>query len=114
MTEEGVSVTMWTIDDLHEALTLRGALPGTAAPKLTIIGVTSDDAGASLVLDIDAGSEQGRQRWRLTLDQALADLTDERASLESAALIVRANVEEWWHLKDVEPHTGRMAVLVEG
>jgi hypothetical protein len=80
---------------------------------VSIAAVTSDDDATSLVLDVDAIADGHRQRWRLTLDNALADLADEQASLDSAALIVRANVEEWWQLKDIEPASAKMAVLVE-
>ena len=103
----------WTLDDLHGALITRGALPSADPPELSVAGVTSDSFGRGLVLDIDTPSERGRQRWRLTLEQALADLRDDGASLDSAALIVRADIEEWWHLKDVEPATGRMGVLID-
>jgi hypothetical protein len=106
-------MTSWTLDDLHGALITRGALPGADPPELAVASVTSDSPGRALVLDIDTPTKRGRQRWRLTLDHALADLRDDGASLDSAALVVRANIEEWWHLKDVEPATGRMGVLVE-
>jgi hypothetical protein len=70
------------------------ALPSAAPQNLSAVDVTSDETAASLVIDIEVTPERGRQRWRLTLDHALADLEGEEASLESAALIVRADIEE--------------------
>jgi hypothetical protein len=45
------------------------------------------------------------------LPSAAEDLA--HASLDSAALIVRANLEEWWHTRDSEPATAKLAYQIK-
>ena len=97
----------WSVDDLCRAVQKplgdfrheRGA----AYPARPVIVVHRlHDDGVHLVVELDAGGqgEQG-QRWELTFSSIEGDLT--RMPLDHAALILRANLEEWWDIRDQYP-----------
>jgi hypothetical protein len=51
-------------------------------------------------------------RWRLTFATALTDL--EGVTFDTARMVVRANIEEWWHTHRAEPTTARMGQRLDG
>ncbi|OLT14473.1 hypothetical protein BJF78_19190 [Pseudonocardia sp. CNS-139] len=60
------------------------------------------DDGVDLVVVLDAGRPDSQlQRWELTLPSVESDLAP--MPLDDAALILRANLEEWWDTRDQFP-----------
>jgi hypothetical protein len=96
----------WTLDELLQAI--RKPL-GDFPDALTVDRVHPAAAGdpGSLLCDLTVHDTDRATRWRLTVKDALDDLDDK--TLETAALIVRANIEEWWHTRNSEPLVARMA-----
>lgn len=83
----------WSIDELLEQA--RNPLAGTAARTVEVDALNvRDDTSGDLDCDITVTTQRGRSRWRITIQEAIEHL--ERASIESAGLIVRSNIEEWW------------------
>jgi hypothetical protein len=81
----------WTVDELAAAVRER-------LPEAT--GVVADRTGTGLVVEL-AEAEGREARWRLTFPGMLAGLGGE--PLTAAALIVRANVQEWCEVRDRYP-----------
>jgi hypothetical protein len=97
----------WTRSELQEKLQQPLGDSRNARPEISVEIAQFGDGASSLVLDLTVLTGSRPQRWRLTLPGAADDLAD--ASLPSAALIVRANIEEWWHTKDAEPASAQLA-----
>jgi hypothetical protein len=90
----------WTLDDLRGAVQKPLGDPHPGRPVIVVHSLC--DNGARLVVELDAG-RQGRQaqRWELAFPSIEGDLT--RIPLDHAALILRANLEEWWDTRVQHP-----------
>jgi hypothetical protein len=87
----------WTLEELRSALQKPVGDPRPSRPVIVVHSLRDD--GAHLVVEVDAGPSDGEgRRWELTFPSLEGDLTG--VPLEHAALIVRANVEEWWDTRD--------------
>jgi hypothetical protein len=91
----------WTLEELRDAVQKPVGDPTPARPVMTVRSIHDD--GDRLVVVLDAGRQQGAQaqRWELTFSSMEGDLT--RMPLDHAALILRANLEEWWDTRDQYP-----------
>jgi hypothetical protein len=90
----------WTVDELREAVQKPVGDPTPGRPVITVRSI--DDDGAHLVVVVDAGRPGSRtEGWELTLASLEGDLM--RMPLDHAALILRANLEEWWDTRDQYP-----------
>lgn len=99
----------WTIEELLDET--RASLAGIATPGLSLVALRPSlpERGGDrtdLVCELLVPDNGATARWRLTLPGALDDLQD--AFVESAGLIVAANIDEWWH----DPHPAQVAVRV--
>ncbi|TCK26665.1 hypothetical protein EV378_2506 [Pseudonocardia endophytica] len=54
-----------------------------------------------MLVEVTVADARGVDRWRLTFHSMWADLCE--FPLEDAALIARANIEEWWDTREGEP-----------
>ena len=90
----------WTLDDLCEAVQRPIGDPTPARPALIVRSIHDD--GVRMVVELDAGRQGAQaQRWELNFPSTEGDLT--QMPLDHAALIVRANLEEWWDTRDQYP-----------
>ena len=90
----------WTFDELREAVQRPLGDPGPARPVIVVNDLRDD--GVHLVVDLEAGgAEERSRRWELAFPSVESDLT--RMPLDHAALIVRANIEEWWDTRGQYP-----------
>lgn len=97
MEQVGSLVVKWTLEELRNATQKPIGDPAPARPELTVHII--DDDGHRLLIVLDAGKQGGPvERWQLTLASMEGDLT--RMPLEDAALVLRANLEEWWDTRD--------------
>jgi hypothetical protein len=86
--------------ELREAVQKPVGDPTPARPVMTVRCI--HDNGDRLVVLLDAGREgAASQRWELTFASMEGDLT--RMPLDHAALILRANLEEWWDTREQYP-----------
>ncbi|GAA1259739.1 hypothetical protein GCM10009609_23340 [Pseudonocardia aurantiaca] len=90
----------WTLDELREAVQKPVGDPTPARPVMTVRSIHDD--GDHLVVVLDAGRPGAEaERWELSFATTEGDLT--RMPLDHAALILRANLEEWWDTRDQYP-----------
>ncbi|MGH3585504.1 MAG: hypothetical protein ACRDQ0_04185 [Pseudonocardia sp.] len=87
----------WTLEELQEAVQKPLGDPGPSRPLIVVHGLRDD--GVHLVVDLNAGRSGGQgRRWQLAFPSIADDLT--QMPLDHAALVVRANIEEWWDTRD--------------
>ena len=90
----------WTLEELREAVQRPLGDPGPSRPVIVVHSLRDD--GVHLVVELDVGPSGGQgHRWELTFPSIEDDLTD--MPLDHAALIVRANIEEWWDTRNQYP-----------
>lgn len=98
----------WTLPELLDA-TREALVPFSNSISLQSLRADEDDP-ATLTCELIVRGPAGTSRWRLTLSGALANL--QIASLDSAALIVAANIDEWHHTREADPHPTHRGVRV--
>lgn len=92
----------WTSEQLRQALAASPGLSPARPATITVERLDRVGPGAAGVLaEITVADERGVEQWRLTFDSMWADLCD--LPLQDAALIARANIEEWWDTRSGEP-----------
>lgn len=90
----------WTLEELRKAIQRPLGDPGPSRPVIVVHRLGDD--GAHLVVELDAGPSGGQaHRWELTFPSIEGDVKG--MPLDQAALIVRANIEEWWDTRDQYP-----------
>lgn len=98
----------WTIEELHQRV--QEPLGGSSWPRESTIKVLSlgPDGTGGLVMEIAVERGQSntarRQRWRLVFEGMLTDIS--KRPLDTAGLILRANLEEWWDTGAAEDGPG--------
>jgi hypothetical protein len=105
---KGLCLMSWTLEELRDAIQRPLGDPGPSRPVIVVHSLRDD--GVHLVVELDAGrpGDQGL-RWELMFPSIEGDLTG--MPLDHAALIVRANIEEWWDTRDQYP--GGMPGIVQ-
>lgn len=93
-------VDEWTPEQLRVAADV--GVPPARPATITIKRLERTGSGGEGVLvELTIGYDEGRERWRLAFDSMWNDVCD--FPLEDAALIVRANIVEWWDTRSAEP-----------
>ena len=98
----------WTMQELLDA-TRDALVPFSNGISLQRLRVDENDP-ATLICELTVRGPADTSRWRLTLSEALGNL--QIASLDSAGLIVAANIDEWLHTRTADPHPTHRGVRV--
>ena len=90
----------WSLEELRAELQKPLGDPGPSRPVIVVHSLRDD--GAHLVVELDAGPPGGQgRRWELTFASIEGDVKG--MPLEHAALVGRANIEEWWDTRGQYP-----------
>lgn len=90
----------WTPEQLRAAVDV--GIPPARPATITVERLErSGSGGEGIFVEVTISHDEGRERWRMRFDSMWIDVCD--FPLEDAALIVRANIVEWWDTRLGEP-----------
>ena len=112
MTAEQRSSRSLTQAELEAGLdTPLSELTGRGIVKVAIASSWDPEQPGKLDLMVHTLTPDGRaQRW--LLDMGVDDATLDGLTAQGFIVTLRANIEEWWAVKDYEPDTAALATLL--
>lgn len=98
----------WTTAELleHVNVPLESPAPSPQERTIAVEGVETDGNALLVEVEVTTPRRQGKQTWSLSFKSMWADVRD--LPLASAALTVRANIEEWWDTGAEEDGPGNL------
>jgi len=93
-------VDEWTPEQLRTAADV-GIPPARPATINVERLERTGSGGEGVLVELTITHDEGRERWRLTFDSMWTDVCT--FPLADAALMVRANIVEWWDTRLAEP-----------